>query len=370
MGQRTSLYQLHRAGGGKIVDFGGWDMPLHYGSQIREHETVRRDCGMFDVSHMRVVDVAGAEAEQFLRYLLANDVARISPGKALYTTMLNERGGIIDDLIVYFLGENDYRLVVNCATGEGDIEWMRARSDGFAVTITPRPDLGIIAVQGPNALERVKGVVCEDARRALEGLAVFGCRQVGSWTLARTGYTGEDGAEIILPGDSAPDLWQRLADAGVAPVGLGARDTLRLEAGLNLYGNDMDDTVSPLQSNLAWTVAWEPEDRQFIGRDALEAERRAGPARQLVGLVMTARGVLRSHQVVKLPGHTETGEITSGTFSPTLGCAIAMARVPSGSGGEAVVEIRGKEVPVRIVDPCFVRKGRKLVDVEQAQPDS
>jgi aminomethyltransferase len=356
------LYAIHQALGGKIVDFGGWDMPIHYGSQIKEHEAVRRDCGMFDVSHMRVVDVTGAGAKAFLRYLLANDVARIQPGKAIYSAMLNPQGGIIDDLIVYFIAEDNYRVVVNCATGPGDIEWMQQHSGGFEVVITPRPELGIIAVQGPNALAKVRTVVCESAQAALAEMPVFGCAQVGSWTLARTGYTGEDGAEIILPVESCVELWQRLTAVGVPPIGLGARDTLRLEAGMNLYGNDMDSTISPLQANLAWTVAWEPEERDFIGRQALEQERRDGVKWQLVGLVMKERGVLRSHQVVKFSGCAETGEITSGTFSPTLGFSIAMARVPAGASGQALVEIRGKDVPVEVVKPSFVRKGKALVN--------
>lgn len=360
MGNKTALFALHQSLGGKMVDFGGWDMPLHYGSQIREHEAVRQDCGMFDVSHMRVVDVAGPQAEGFLRYLLANDVRKIAPGKAIYSAMLNEQGGIIDDLIVYFIADNDYRLVVNCATGPGDIAWMQRQSADFDIAITPRPELGIIAVQGPNALARVKTVSCENAVKALDAMPVFGCAQVGSWTIARTGYTGEDGAEIILPAEKLEDLWQRLLAAGVTPVGLGARDTLRLEAGMNLYGNDMNAEVSPLVSNLAWTVAWQPEERRFIGREALEAERTHGVEQKLVGLVMTERGVLRAHQKVKIPGLASEGEITSGTFSPTLGYAIALARVPAGAEGEALVEIRGKDVPVRIVKPGFVRNGRAV----------
>jgi aminomethyltransferase len=358
MGQKTALFAQHQALGGKIVDFGGWDMPLHYGSQLREHEQVRGDCGMFDVSHMRVVDVTGTQAEDFLRYLLANDVARIAPGKALYSALLNEQGGIIDDLIVYFLSPANYRLVVNCATGAGDIAWMQQQAAGYDVVISPRPALAIIAVQGPNAIAKVKAVVCANAVTALDAMPVFGCALVGSWMLARTGYTGEDGVEIILPTEQAENLWLRLLNVAVPPIGLGARDTLRLEAGLNLYGSDMDASISPLEANLAWTLAWEPASRNFIGRAALEAQRAQGVERRLVGLVMTEKGVLRGHQVVKIPGIAQTGEITSGTFSPTLGHAIALARVPAEAGSEALVEIRGRDVPVRIVKPCFVRHGQ------------
>lgn len=328
---------------------------------------------MFDVSHMNVVDIAGPGARAFLQVLLANDVARVPAGKALYSAMLNESGGIIDDLIVYVLGEEDYRLVVNCATGAEDIAWMQqvAETDPCAdakaagVSITHRNELGIIAVQGPNAIAKVKTQVCDNAVAALDQMPVFGCSQVGSWTIARTGYTGEDGVEIILPTEQVADLWQRLLDAQVPPIGLGARDTLRLEAGMNLYGSDMDTSTSPLESNLAWTVAWQPEDRDFIGRKALEAECAAGVKRALVGVVMTEKGVLRAHQSLMIEGAEEQGEITSGTFSPTLGCAIALARVPLVNGevaAEASVDIRGRSLPVRLVKPCFVRKGKVQID--------
>jgi len=374
MGNKTVLYESHQQLGGKMVDFGGWDMPLHYGSQLKEHKQVRAEVGMFDVSHMNVVDVTGPGARAFLQYLLANDVARVQPGKAIYSAMLNEQGGIIDDLIVYVMAEEDYRLVVNCATGAGDIAWMKQLVDSDACTsaktagvaINHRRDLGIIAVQGPEAIAKVATVVCDNAIAALADMPVFGCSQVGSWTLARTGYTGEDGVEIILPTEKVADLWQRLLTAGVPPIGLGARDTLRLEAGMNLYGSDMDGTTSPLESNLAWTVAWQPEDRNFVGRKVLEAERAAGIKKALVGVVMTEKGVLRAHQSLTIAGADEPGEITSGTFSPTLGCAIALARVPLVNGevpAEASVEIRGRSLAVRVVKPCFVRKGKAQLTI-------
>jgi aminomethyltransferase len=363
MGLKTALYHEHVALGGKIVDFGGWDMPLHYGSQLKEHQLVRSDAGMFDVSHMNVVDIEGRGATAFLRHLLANDVARILPGKAIYSAMLNPDGGIIDDLIVYYMAEDRFRLVVNCATGAGDIAWMQdvvTEGPWPEVSIEHRPDLGILAVQGPNARARTSTVVCDDASRAIAEMPVFGVVQVGSWTIARTGYTGEDGIEIILPLEKLEELWQRLLKIEIAPIGLGARDTLRLEAGLNLYGSDMDTTTTPLESNLTWTVAWEPASRNFIGRTALEDQRATGVKRQLVGLLMTEKGVLRAHQVVTIPGQAETGEITSGTFSPTLGCAVALARIPvEGVLPEtASVDIRGKNIPVRLVKPCFVRNGK------------
>lgn len=344
-----------------MVDFGGWDMPLHYGSQIEEHHQVRRHCGMFDVSHMTVVDVTGAGARDYLRYLLANDVDRLrGPGKALYSAMLNVQGGVKDDLICYALDGGNYRLVVNCATRAKDLDWMQQQAAGFDLDIRERPDLAMIAIQGPEASATVGEVVCAEAAVAIEQMAAFTGLQVGTWFIARTGYTGEDGLEIMLPAGQAEDLWLRLQGAGVAPVGLAARDTLRLEAGMNLYGNDMDETVSPLAANMGWTIAWEPPHRNFIGRAALEAERLAGAGARLVGMVLEGRGVLRAHQKVIVPGCDQTGEITSGTFSPTLGHAVALARVPNTTGSECLVEIRGKQVPVRVGKPCFVRKGQKV----------
>ncbi|HAF90707.1 MAG TPA: glycine cleavage system aminomethyltransferase GcvT [Pseudomonas sp.] len=360
MGQRTPLYDQHLALGAKMVDFGGWDMPLHYGSQVEEHHQVRRDCGVFDVSHMTVVDVAGAQAADYLRRLLANDVARLqSVGKALYTAMLNERGGVVDDLIVY-LTDWGYRLVVNAATREKDLAWMLRQAEGFAVEIRERPELAMLAIQGPSARERTAELVDQNRASLIEQLKPFQGLAEGDWFIGRTGYTGEDGLEIILPAEQAPDFLSELVGAGIPPIGLGARDTLRLEAGLNLYGQDMDEDVSPLAANMGWTVAWEPAERDFVGRQALEQQRAAGDLPRLVGLVLEERGVLRAHQVVRVAGLGD-GEITSGSFSPTLGKSIALARVPAGTGERAEVEIRGKWYPVRVVQPTFVRHGKVLV---------
>lgn len=360
MGQRTPLYDQHLALGAKMVDFGGWDMPLHYGSQVEEHHQVRRDCGVFDVSHMTVVDVAGAQAADYLRRLLANDVARLqSVGKALYTAMLNERGGVVDDLIVY-LTDWGYRLVVNAATRENDLAWMQRQAEGFVVEIRERPELAMLAIQGPSARERTAELVDQNRASLIEQLKPFQGLAEGDWFIGRTGYTGEDGLEIILPAEQAPDFLSELVGAGIPPIGLGARDTLRLEAGLNLYGQDMDEDVSPLAANMGWTVAWEPAERDFVGRQALEQQRAAGDLPRLVGLVLEERGVLRAHQVVRVAGLGD-GEITSGSFSPTLGKSIALARVPAGTGERAEVEIRGKWYPVRVVQPTFVRHGKVLV---------
>ena len=328
MNSRTCLYAAHQASGAKLVNFGGWDMPLHYGSQIAEHHTVRRTCGMFDVSHMTVVDVDGGGARDYLRFLLANDVAKITDsGQGLYSAMLNERGGVVDDLIIYALNTG-FRLVLNCATREKDLAWMADHAQGFDVLIKEREDLAIIAVQGPEAIAHVgsvmnstvmnstairsTGVKLTDPELSIgDGLNqlksfcsifVTSAQGLEPWQFARTGYTGEDGLEIILPSDEAPSLWAKLQDAGVSPVGLAARDTLRLEAGLNLYGHEMDEDISPLQANMAWTVALEPSTREFLGRNAVLKERDAGTGDKLVGLLMTGRGVLRAEQSVLIDG--------------------------------------------------------------------
>jgi aminomethyltransferase len=347
-----------------MVDFGGWDMPVNYGSQIEEHHAVRRDAGMFDVSHMCVVDLRGGRVREFLRRLLANDVARlVLPGKALYSCMLREHGGVIDDLIVYFMADDWFRMVVNAGTRDKDLEWIRSQAGHFDVAVEPRLDLAMVAVQGPNA--RQKAATALEPALAEAALALdtfFGHAGAGDWFVARTGYTGEDGWEIMLPAAQVVAFWQRLAAAGVAPCGLGARDTLRLEAGMNLYGNDMDETVSPLESGLGWTVAWEPQDRDFIGRAALAAQKASGANRKLVGLLVEDRAVLRSHQKVVVAAVGE-GEVTSGTFSPTLERSIGFARVPAKTGDLCEVEIRGRLIKARVVRPPFVRNGKAVTAI-------
>ncbi|WP_111657646.1 glycine cleavage system aminomethyltransferase GcvT [Isoalcanivorax indicus] len=353
MGHRTPLYDQHVAAGGRMVDFADWDMPVHYGSLLDEHHAVRQDAGVFDVSHMTVVDVSGPGARDYLRHLLANDVDKAPLGKALYSAMLNEEGGVIDDLIVY-RRPDDYRLVVNCGTREKDLAWLAKQTGGFDVAVTEQPQLAMLAVQGPQARSRLAALLDGARREAVSSLKVFAFAEDGDWLIARTGYTGEDGVEIILPGADAVALWAQLMQAGVRPCGLGARDTLRLEAGMNLYGNDMDETVTPLQAGMAWTVAFN-DGREFIGRAALEAQQ---DPEQLVGLILEEKGVLRAHQ--RVVTHAGDGEITSGTFSPTLGVSIALARVPAGVAGTAEVEIRNKRLPVRIVRPPFVRHGKAV----------
>ncbi|MBH3409659.1 MULTISPECIES: glycine cleavage system aminomethyltransferase GcvT [Pseudomonas] len=360
MGQRTLLYDLHLALGAKTVDFGGWDMPLHYGSQVEEHHQVRSDCGVFDVSHMTVIDIAGEDATPWLQRLLANDVARLdSTGKALYSPLLNEDGRVIDDLIVYRT-QSGYRLVTNATTRAKVTEWLQRQSAGFSVSFDVRPDLAILAIQGPNAREKVAALLSPARAALIRELRPFEGVAEGNWFIARTGYTGEDGLEIILPGDQAVAFFNDLVGAGIAPSGLGARDTLRLEAGMNLYGQDIDESHTPLTSNLGWSIAWEPAERNFVGRTSLLAEIERGVQEKLVGLVLEERGVLRAHQVVRVAGIGE-GEITSGSFSPTLSKSIALARVPMATGDRAEVEIRGKWYPVRVVKPTFVRHGKILI---------
>ncbi|MCJ8168281.1 glycine cleavage system aminomethyltransferase GcvT [Atopomonas sediminilitoris] len=360
MGLRTPLYEQHVALGAKIVDFGGWDMPLHFGSQVEEHHQVRKDCAVFDVSHMTVVDVTGPQAKAYLQRLLANDVARLTTsGKALYSGMLNEQGGVIDDLIVY-LTDFGYRVVVNAATRDKDLAWMQQQLAGFDAQLSERAELAMLAIQGPHARAKTAALVSPARAELISALKPFQGLPDGEWFIARTGYTGEDGLEIMLPAADAQRLLTDLAGAGIPPAGLGARDTLRLEAGMNLYGQDMTEQVSPLAANMGWTIAWEPAERDFIGRAALTAQQAAGDQPKLVGLVLEERGVLRAHQVVRVAGLGE-GEITSGSFSPTLGLSVALARVPAATGERAEVEIRGKWLPVRVVTANFVRHGKALI---------
>ena len=357
--KQTPLNAAHRAMGAKMVDFGGWDMPLHYGSQLDEHHQVRRDAGMFDVSHMRVVDINGEGVRDFLRYLLANNVDKLqSSGKALYSCLLRPDGGVIDDLIVYFMNEMWFRIVVNAGTADKDIAWMIEHATVRApqLQITSRNDLAMIAVQGPNAAAKL-WLALPGSQKLAEGLKPFNAVEWNSMFIARTGYTGEDGFEIILPAKAAPSFWQILNDAEVKPIGLGARDTLRLEAGMNLYGHDMDETINPLEAGLAWTVDLVSE-RDFIGKAALVTK---PITRKLVGLVLQDRGVLRDHQVVH-SSHGD-GEITSGSFSPTLNQSIALARMPFAVqiGDMVQVAIRDKMLAAKVVKYPFVRNGKGLI---------
>lgn len=360
MSRRTPLFNEHVDAGAKLVEFHGWEMPLHYGSQLEEHRAVREDAGVFDVSHMSVVDVSGDAAERYLRMLLANDVARLTaPGEALYTAMLNESAGILDDLMVY-RREHGYRLVLNCATRESDLEWMNSRlMEG--VKVEACAGLAMVAVQGPRALAKAAAALPHEIAEEMATLKRFRCTESSGWLVARTGYTGEDGIEVMLPAAAAPEFWRALLSGEVRPAGLGARDTLRLEAGLNLYGQDMDATTTPLQSAMGWTVAWEDQERDFVGRAALEEERARGPQMRLTGIVLERRGVVRRGQKI-MREQQVAGAVTSGIFSPTLSRGIGLARVRGPLRGECELEIRGKPLRARLVKPPFVRDGKKVFE--------
>jgi len=362
MSKRTPLYDFHVQSGAQITDFYGWQMPVHYGSQINEHKAVRTDAGMFDVSHMTIVDLLGTGCRQFLRTLLCNDVDKLAhPGTAQYTCMLNHHGCILDDLITYYLSPAHYRLILNAATREKDLNWINQQASGHAVGVQVHNNLAMIAIQGPNAVEKTLNALSPDLMDGASTLQQFEAALINNWLLTRTGYTGEDGFEITLPADEAKDFWQALYDQGVTPCGLGARDTLRLEAGLLLYGQDMDEHVTPLESGLGFTVCWDASDRDFIGKGALELQKQQGAKSKLVGLILEDKGIMRSGYAVKIKGSTETGTITSGSFSPTLEKSIALARVPTTFKGECAVDIRGRDAIARIVKPRFVKNGQIIV---------
>lgn len=360
MGLRTPLYDMHLALGAKMVDFNGWDMPLHYGSQVEEHHHVRNECGVFDISHMSIFDIQGDQAQAFLQHLLSNDVALLSTiGRAQHSLLLNEQGGVIDDALV-FRTDTGYRLVSNAITRERVQNWLEQHTQTFACTVIWRNDLCLFSIQGPLARERLASILSSTRANLIQKLQHHEAAVDGDWLISCTGYTGEDGIEIMLPAQQAIDFINELVGAGIAPIGIGARDTLRLEAGFNLYGLDVDEQVSPLTANMDELICWQPESRDFIGRNALQAQLDNGICEKLVGLVLEERGVLRAGQPVRINNQI-SGVITSGSFSPTLGKAIALARVPMQTGDRGEVEIRRKWFPVRIVKPRFVRAGKILI---------
>ncbi len=364
--KETPLIDAHKKMSAKLVDFGGWNMPIHYGSQIEEHHYVRQHAGMFDVCHMTIVDLRGCDTMAYLAKLLANDIAKIvgKPGKALYSCMLNEQGGVIDDLIIYAMEAHWVRVIVNSSTRVKDLAWMRIQAKDFAVDINERDDLAMIAVQGPQAREIVDQALPYLAEanhlKPFNALVINDKQKQQEYFVARTGYTGEDGYEIVCANQYAESIWNDLAQAGVHPCGLGARDTLRLEAGMNLYGNDMDEQQSPLESGLSWTVDFSDELRQFNGRSALQAQKKSGLQYKLVGLILKDKGILRAHQKVIVDNNSCTGELTSGSFSPTMQKAIGFARVPIKIDDECLVEIRHKKLTAYVVKLPFVRQGQIL----------
>ena len=354
---QTPLYHHHQQAGGKLVDFGGWALPVNYGSQIEEHHAVRNDCGMFDVSHMTVSDVTGTETIKFLSYLLANDINKISntPGKALYSCMLNTTGGVIDDLIVYYINDNHCRLVTNASTNQKDMAWIIDQSTAFDVQFNERENLALLAIQGPKAIERCAKILNPDFAKVINNLDRFQGAFHGEEFAGRTGYTGEDGVELIISADLAKTLWQLLIDAGVQPCGLGARDTLRLESGMSLYGNDLDEDHTPFESGIGWSVA-NKDEREFIGKYALSSP----PRHKLIGLILEDRGVLRGHQKLVVDGR-EVGEITSGTFSPSLDKSIGLGRVQADTqlkiGDQVQIAVRNKLLNARVARSPFLKNG-------------
>jgi aminomethyltransferase len=355
--RQTVFSDIHHAAGAKMVNFGGWWMPLHYGSQIQEHHAVRKSVGCFDVSHMGILDISGQQTKAFLRYLVANDVERLNKtGKALYSCMLNAQGGVIDDLIIYFMGPDRYRMVVNASTRDTDIAWIRQCAAPYSVDIEERTTLAMLAVQGPQAVATVLPLISQACHAKVQTLENFCGVECETGFYARTGYTGEDGLEIMLPQDDAIQLWHKLMEKGVQPCGLGARDTLRLEAGMSLYGHEMDETITPLEAGLAWTVAMQPEGRNFIGREALETQRTNGVKWERDGLLLLGKGVCREGQEVVF-SDGQRGKLTSGGFSPTLNRSIGLIRIPKGCPETCEVMIRGKAVAARRVSPPFVKQG-------------
>jgi len=353
----TPLLTQHQKLDAKIVDFGGWALPVNYGSQIEEHHAVRKNVGMFDVSHMTVSDVTGKQAIAFLEKILANDINKITdtPGKAIYSCMLNEQGGVIDDLIVYYLNDEHCRLVTNASTNEKDMAWLSKQATTFDVSFKERSELALLAVQGPNAIKVCKQVLEPSFASVVNSLERFQGAFYNEQFAGRTGYTGEDGIEFIVSAEFANTLWEKFLEAGVQPCGLGARDTLRLESGMSLYGNDLDEEHSPLESGLNWTVSLNG-NRDFIGKTAIINSAK----HQMVGLILTDRGVLRGHQAVLL-SDTQIGEITSGTFSPTLEQSIALARISAdvtlAVGDTVKIAVRKKQLNAVVAHSPFVKNG-------------
>ncbi len=354
--KKTPLHSEHIALGAKMVDFHGWDMPLHYGSQIEEHHAVRQSAGVFDVSHMTIVDILGAGDRLFLRKLLTNDIDQLThSGRSLYSCMCNEHGGVIDDLVVYQRSPDNYRLVLNSATRSRDILWIREQVQGFAAGIQERTELAMIAVQGPESIEKTLSILNPNQADAISTIAHFECVEPDNIFFARTGYTGEDGLEMIGPPTLITNLWHALLKVGVKACGLAARDTLRLEAGMLLYGQDMDETTTPLESALSWTVKWAPEDRDFIGMGALLSQKQHGLKRKLVGLTLEEKGIMRPGQRVIVADYPD-GIITSGSYSPTLSQSIALARVPVATGDRVLIDIRGRHVSAKVGKTKFIDK--------------
>jgi len=355
--KRTPIFIHHQALNAKIVDFGGWALPVNYGSQIEEHLSVRSKCGLFDVSHMTVSDILGLQTLPFLEKLLANDINKAShlPGKALYSCMLNDDGGVIDDLIVYYINDQHCRLVSNASTNERVIAWIKLQIGSYQAELIERTELALLAIQGPTALSICQQVLDKEFADIALSLNRFQGAFWGQEFVGRTGYTGEDGLELIISATLAQRLWTAFIDAGVQACGLGARDTLRLESGMALYGNDLDIKHTPLESGLKWTVSLN-DDRDFIGKSALLS----APKHKAIGLILEDKGVIRQHQEVWLNDEI-IGEITSGTFSPSLSQSIGMARVTTDAklivGDKVKIAVRNKHLSAVVARTPFIKNG-------------
>ena len=344
-----------------MIDFNGWEMPIHYGSQLEEHKLVRGSCGIFDVSHMTILDIEGSEDKKFLRSLLSNDITSLQENyDGLYSAMLNDGGGVIDDLTAFKMPFG-YRLVVNCATRKTDLKWIHENSERKSLTIEEREDLAMIAIQGPWTFKILSKFLSSELMANLTTKQPFqGCTDRDT-LVTKTGYTGEIGVEIMLPSKKARALWAKAIDSGAYPTGLAARDTLRLEAGMNLYGSEMDETISPLECNMSWVVSLKDEDRNFIGKQSFLKKREKGDFHTLKGLVFKERSIARSHQEVYFDEEKEIkGVVTSGSYSPTLKKSIALARIPPTHLRTCVAEIRGKTIKATVGQPRFVRKGKNI----------
>ncbi len=359
--KRTPLYESHREAGGKMVDFAGWEMPVQYAGVIEEHRAVRTAAGLFDVSHMGEVRVRGAGAEAFLQRLTPNDVSKLAPGRAHYSGLLTERGTYVDDLLIYRLAADDFLVVVNASNAERDFEWISSRVEGDVEVVNQSDQYALLALQGPKAV----GILASLTETDLSAIKYYGFAQGKvdgvPALLSRTGYTGEDGFELYLSPEDAPAIWRRLLAAGVVPAGLGARDTLRLEAAMALYGHEIDETTTPFEAGLGWVVKLEKGD--FLGRDALAAQKAQGIPRKLVGFEVQGRGIARQgHGVVSNGGNVGAiGAVTSGTWSPTFEKALGMAYVPpdlAAPGTALAIDVRGKALPAAVVELPFYKRPR------------
>lgn len=358
--RRTSLYRLHVSSGARMVEFAGWEMPVQYAGIVEEHRAVRAAAGLFDVSHMGEVEVEGPGAFETVQHLVTNDTARLAIGQGMYTPMCAPHGGILDDLTVFRLGEQRFFFVVNAATTDKDFAWIKDHTRNAAAR-DRSAELALLALQGPKSqaiLQRVTRTDMSPLRyfHSKDGIEVAGV----ACLVSRTGYTGEDGFEIAPPWDAAPKVWEALMEVGrpdgLVPVGLGARDTLRLEAGYMLYGNDIDETTTPLEAPLGWTVKL--DKGEFIGRAALLQQRERGVARKLVGFEMMERAIPRPDYLL-LAGGTSVGRVTSGTFGPWVNKSIGMGYAQiayAAAGTEIAVEIRGRPARARVVRLPFYKR--------------